>query len=613
MARTYLELVEGTSSKFWEITVEGTEHTVRYGKIGTDGRTTTKSFASDEEAQAEAEKLIKSKRKKGYEAPESSADSSADSSAKSISIDELREAYPALEQVDWLVDLAETATLYKGNVETNADGLLSLAVEQAEAGTIIVVDGDLTCTSEDLTWGERGDYSNNALLVTGNLTVNNLHLSYIGALIVGGSLKGNNIIACYGDDGGSLDVAGDLTAKTFIASTYFVIEVGGKVNIERIFADGTYASDFVEEENYFPLYDEENIYAEELSEDGEIDERELYAWITSGKPYFVNDGKPREGSYEKSWEDGSEAGEEPPEQPSSAPAKTYLELVDDGSSKFWEITVEGTEHTVRYGKIGADGRTTTKSFDSEEDARAEAEKLIKSKRKKGYGEPSVEGEVLSIDELLENYPRLREFGDGLIDMATVGVLFRGDVLNAGSGLLDIAPEQGDEGTVIVIDGNLTCTAQNIGWGNREEFSNDVFLVTGDMTANNIELSEIGVVEVGGSLTAKNIFVSYGDDGGSMGILGDLKAEVVIATTYFVFDVVGKVDVKHIIGGTYATDFATQRGLEVIETYDEANIFVDELVDDGEVDEQELYERLVSGKPIFVNGGKPREGSYEKEW
>ena len=81
---------------------------------------------------------------------------------------------------------------------------------------------------------------------------------------------------------------------------------------------------------------------------------------------------------------------------------------------------------------------------------------------------------------------------------------------------------------------------------------------------------------------------------------------------FMLGVSGKVEVKHIFcDNTYASDFA--RGLETHSLYDEANIFVDELTDDGEVDEHELFEFIKEGKPFFVNDGKPREGSYEKEW
>ncbi|MBD8524690.1 DUF4132 domain-containing protein [Pseudomarimonas arenosa] len=60
------ELVEGTSSKFWEISLEGSSYTVRYGRIGTNGQTLTKTAASDAKAEAEVTKLIKEKTGKGY-------------------------------------------------------------------------------------------------------------------------------------------------------------------------------------------------------------------------------------------------------------------------------------------------------------------------------------------------------------------------------------------------------------------------------------------------------------------------------------------------------------------------------------------------------------------
>jgi len=60
------EFSEGGSNKFWEITVDGDTHTVRYGKIGTPGQEKTKSFGSDAAAQADADKLIAEKTKKGY-------------------------------------------------------------------------------------------------------------------------------------------------------------------------------------------------------------------------------------------------------------------------------------------------------------------------------------------------------------------------------------------------------------------------------------------------------------------------------------------------------------------------------------------------------------------
>jgi DNA ligase 1 len=42
--------------------------------------------------------------------------------------------------------------------------------------------------------------------------------------------------------------------------------------------------------------------------------------------------------------------------------KNYFEYQDDKSSKFWEITVEGTTLKTRYGKMGTTGQTTEKVF-----------------------------------------------------------------------------------------------------------------------------------------------------------------------------------------------------------------------------------------------------------
>ncbi|MCB9610482.1 MAG: WGR domain-containing protein, partial [Polyangiaceae bacterium] len=61
-----------------------------------------------------------------------------------------------------------------------------------------------------------------------------------------------------------------------------------------------------------------------------------------------------------------------------------LEFQDDRSHKFWEIRVEGDAHVVRYGRVGTQGQTKTKTFASNELATKAAEKLVESKRKKGY-------------------------------------------------------------------------------------------------------------------------------------------------------------------------------------------------------------------------------------
>jgi uncharacterized protein (TIGR02996 family) len=57
---------DAKSHKFWNIEVSGTSFTVTYGKVGSAGQTQTKTFASADKAQAEADKLIREKLKKGY-------------------------------------------------------------------------------------------------------------------------------------------------------------------------------------------------------------------------------------------------------------------------------------------------------------------------------------------------------------------------------------------------------------------------------------------------------------------------------------------------------------------------------------------------------------------
>lgn len=62
------ECIEGTSKKFWQVSVSGRDLTVSYGRIGTDGQSKTRSFPSEEEARREAEELVEEKTGKGYTA-----------------------------------------------------------------------------------------------------------------------------------------------------------------------------------------------------------------------------------------------------------------------------------------------------------------------------------------------------------------------------------------------------------------------------------------------------------------------------------------------------------------------------------------------------------------
>jgi len=62
----------------------------------------------------------------------------------------------------------------------------------------------------------------------------------------------------------------------------------------------------------------------------------------------------------------------------------HLHFKDEKSDKFWKIKVSGNTHTVTYGRAGSAGTSKTKSFEDNSQAQKDAEKLIKSKLKKGY-------------------------------------------------------------------------------------------------------------------------------------------------------------------------------------------------------------------------------------
>jgi uncharacterized protein (TIGR02996 family) len=60
------ELSDGKSNKFWEIELDGESYTVCYGRIGTDGSSSTKKLASAAAAKKKHDALIAEKASKGY-------------------------------------------------------------------------------------------------------------------------------------------------------------------------------------------------------------------------------------------------------------------------------------------------------------------------------------------------------------------------------------------------------------------------------------------------------------------------------------------------------------------------------------------------------------------
>ena len=69
-----------------------------------------------------------------------------------------------------------------------------------------------------------------------------------------------------------------------------------------------------------------------------------------------------------------------------APSLRRYVCTEEGSSKFWEVSLTDKELTVRFGRIGTKGQSQTRTFTTADAAQHEQAKLIRSKVAKGYTE-----------------------------------------------------------------------------------------------------------------------------------------------------------------------------------------------------------------------------------
>src|SRR5688572_15161495 len=61
-----------------------------------------------------------------------------------------------------------------------------------------------------------------------------------------------------------------------------------------------------------------------------------------------------------------------------------FETVEKGVRRFWEVAVEGTTVTTRFGRVGGEPETSTRDLGSSSDAWLLAAQLSATKQKKGW-------------------------------------------------------------------------------------------------------------------------------------------------------------------------------------------------------------------------------------
>lgn len=102
---------------------------------------------------------------------------------------------------------------------------------------------------------------------------------------------------------------------------------------------------------------------------------------------------------------------------------TYLELSESSGSahKFYEVSVAGTQVTIRYGRIGDTGQTQVSSFPTAARAEAAAGKKVAEKLRKGYAHavigarakrPITRREIVSQRSTAKSAPVLWTFASG---------------------------------------------------------------------------------------------------------------------------------------------------------------------------------------------------------
>ena len=177
--------------------------------------------------------------------------------------------------------------------------------------------------------------------------------------------------------------------------------------------------------------------------------------------------------------------------------KVELIYQDDRSNKFWNITVEGNQHTVTYGRVGTNGTSKTKTFADEAAALKNANKLMRAKKGKGYKEAALKAQLVRDSYTLAGKP-IKAFGS-TINPATAVKVFSDydeelkvvDKLEKLSKLPNVAEmdtlvigawqDAQDEGIAIILDKLIELKAT---------FSGLKHLFIGDMNSEECEMSWI---------------------------------------------------------------------------------------------------------------------------
>jgi predicted DNA-binding WGR domain protein len=272
---------DGTSHKFWEVQLNGTSFTTRWGKVGTDGQHKTLQNASAVAAKKAVEALIKEKTGKGYQAVSHPSKTAKPVSAKAVNskvspakatqaikvggTKRINLAPLLLGKAQCLrrgtLTVAQFVKAAKVKTFTTKDGMRQELKERAQdpdsySGDMYLWEGDLVVDGDFCTIWKTATtkYDDSAqahwLVVTGNLIIHGNYedtnhdspdhvyvmgdmrahnLQPTGFLEVYGDLMVRDTAVFAGGDWAFSKIHGDVKTTALDVTTHHAIEVKGKI------------------------------------------------------------------------------------------------------------------------------------------------------------------------------------------------------------------------------------------------------------------------------------------------------------------------------------------------------------------------------------------------
>ena len=400
LAKRYFEFVEGSSSKFWEVWSEGNEVFTRYGKIGASGQTTVKDQGSTDGAKKLYDKLIKEKTGKGYEEQSGGGGVETADDDDGDDADKKPAAKPA-----------KAAAGGGGDYKTRWAAIADASGKDLIAA--LTKEWDFLCDTP-----KCKPVLAKMLAKVRSATVEDDKL----AVLFDDRFDDTTTVTC------SPPATGDISKYPKSWQKFMRQYDGMAVDMDKdvpTYFNGTSGSNAFEQEYIEEVEPELFEKAQEKEIEFPVPMDKGQDWVVAnpfkknklGEPslyFFSHEGggfdDPYPGDlgitgvflrimahditdedfFEKTESKDDDAGEDDEDgdgdEGGGSTGARRFELSEGSSNKFWEIRVEGESHTVRYGKIGTDGQTKTKDFDSASAARVDADKLIAEKTKKGYEE-----------------------------------------------------------------------------------------------------------------------------------------------------------------------------------------------------------------------------------